>query len=182
MENPPNSQPFCRSRDGRPPHLSCIPDFFFFRGKKTWARQVDYFFIGEKMAVWWTLLQTCYSSRFNQDIPTFQYKFRGIPISLFHVWKSHFFCFVWKLEKQKGVSCCRMSHVSKPTKFGLKINFMIGWIDGLGWILCTPGLNEWNRLGLASFSCRPSLRDVTLSDFFIKSNFKGARAKLKTTF
>ena len=25
-------------------------------------------------------------------------------------------------------------------------------------------------------------RDVNLSDFFIKSNFKGARANLKTTF
>ena len=33
-----------------------------------------------------------------------------------------------------------MARVSKPTKFGLKINVMIGWI------LCTPGLSDWSRL------------------------------------
>ena len=36
-------------------------------------------------------LQTCHSSRFNRDIPIFQYKFRRIPISRFHVWKSRVF-------------------------------------------------------------------------------------------
>ena len=35
--------------------------------------------------------QTCHSSRFNRDIPIFQYKFRSIPISRFHVWKSQVF-------------------------------------------------------------------------------------------
>ena len=44
-----------------------------------------------------------------------------------------------------------MARVSKPTKFGLKINVMIGWI------LCTPRLSEWSRLGLASLSRRPEL-------------------------
>ena len=44
-----------------------------------------------------------------------------------------------------------MARVSKPTKFGLKINAMIGWI------LCTPRLSEWSRLGLASLSRRPEL-------------------------
>ena len=78
--------------------------FFYSRGKKTWARQVDYFFIGKKWRYDATLLQTCHSSRFNPDIPIFQYKSRGILISRFHLWKSHFFCFVSKLEKLKGVS------------------------------------------------------------------------------
>ena len=54
-------------------------------------------------------------------------------------------------RKQKGVSLCRMAPVSKPTKFGLKINVMIGRI------LCTPLLNEWSRLGLACLSRRPDL-------------------------
>ena len=41
--------------------------FFTFVGKKTWARQVDYFFIREKMVVWPD------TTRFNLDIPIFQY-------------------------------------------------------------------------------------------------------------
>ena len=61
------------------------------------------------------------------------------------------FCFVSKLEKQKGVSLFCMARVYKPTKFKLKINAMIGWI------LCTPRLSEWSRLGLASLSRRPEL-------------------------
>ena len=69
--------------------------------------------------------QTCHSSRFNRDIPIFQYKSRSIPISRFHV-KIRSFCFISKLEKQKGVSFCCVARVSKPTKFGLKINAMIG--------------------------------------------------------
>ena len=36
-------------------------------------------------------IQTCHSSRFNRDIPIFQYKSRRIPISRFHVWKSRVF-------------------------------------------------------------------------------------------
>ena len=92
--------------------------------------------------------QTCHSSRFNRDIPIFQHKFRSIPISRV---KIPSFCLVSKLEKQKGVSFCCMAHVSKPTKFGLKINAMIGWI------LCTPRLSEWSMLGLASLSRRPEL-------------------------
>ena len=123
-------------------NLSLASWLFFYRGKKWWYGS--------------TLLQTCHSSRFNLDIPIFQYKSRSITITRFHVWKSQvFFCFL--IVKQKGVSRCRMPHVSKPTKCGLKINFMIGWIDGLGWILCTPRLSEWSRLGLASLSRRPSL-------------------------
>ena len=43
----------------------------------------------------------------------------------------------------------------KPIKCGLKINFIIGWIDGLGLILWTPRLSEWSRL--ASLSRRPEL-------------------------
>ena len=44
-----------------------------------------------------------------------------------------------------------MARVPKPTKFGLKINAMIGWI------LRTPRLSEWSRLGLASLSRGPEL-------------------------
>ena len=44
-----------------------------------------------------------------------------------------------------------MARVSKPTKFGLKINVMIGWI------LCTLRLSKWSRLGLASLSRRSEL-------------------------
>ena len=65
------------------------------------------------------------------------------------------FCFVSKLDKQKGASLCRMARVFKPTKFGLKIIFIIGWIDSLGSILWTPRLSEWSRL--ASLSRRPEL-------------------------
>ena len=61
------------------------------------------------------------------------------------------------MDKQKGVSLCRMARVFKPTKCGLKINFIIGWIDGLGLILWTPRLSEWSRLGLASLFRRPEL-------------------------
>ena len=68
-------------------------------------------------------MQTCHSSRFNRDIPIFQYKSRPIPISRV---KIPSFCFVSKLEKQKVVSLCCMARVSKPTKFWLKINAMIG--------------------------------------------------------
>ena len=84
-------------------------------------------------------MQTCHSSLFNLDTPIFQCKSRSTPISRFHVWKSRV-CLVSKLEKQKGVSLCCMARVSKPTKFGLKINVMIGWI------LCTLRLSEWSRL------------------------------------
>ena len=49
-----------------------------------------------------------------------------------------------------------MARASKSTKFGLKINVMIGWI------LCTPRLSEWSRLGLASPSGRPELGHATL--------------------
>ena len=84
-------------------------------------------------------------------IPIFQYKSRSIPIYRFHVWKSRVFISFWNWKKQKGVSLCCMARVSKPTKFGLKINAVIGWI------LCTPRLSEWSRLGLASLSCRPEL-------------------------
>ena len=94
------------------------------------------------------IVQTCHSSRFNRDIPIFQYKSRHFPIPRV---KIPSFCFVSKLEKQKGVSLCCMARVSKPTKFGLKINAMIGWI------LCTPRLSEWSRLGLASLSRHPEL-------------------------
>ena len=96
-------------------------------------------------------MQTCHSSRFNRDIPIFQYKFRSIPISRFHVWKSRVFVSFRNWKKQKGVSLCCMARVSKPTKFGLKIKVMIGWI------LCTPPLSKWSRLGLASLSRRPEL-------------------------
>ena len=117
--------------------------FFTFVGKKNLSPASWLFFLsGKKWRFDPTLLQTCHSSRFNQDIPIFQYKSRGIPIFWFYVWKSQVFVFVSKLEKQKGFSLCRMSHVSKPTKLGLKINFMIGWIEGLGWILCTARLSE----------------------------------------
>ena len=61
------------------------------------------------------------------------------------------FCFISKSEKQKGLSLCCMARVSKPTKSGLKVNVVIGWI------LCTPRLSEWSRLGLASLSRRPEL-------------------------
>ena len=87
-------------------------------------------------------------------IPIFQYKSRTIPISRLHVWKSRVFV-LFKLDKRKGVSLCRMARVFKPTKCGLKINFIIGWIDGLSWILCTLWLSEWSRL--APLSCRPEL-------------------------
>ena len=65
------------------------------------------------------------------------------------------FCFVSKLDKHKGVSLCCMACVFKRTKCGLKIIFIIGWIDGLGLILWTPRLSEWSRL--ASLSRRPEL-------------------------
>ena len=94
--------------------------------------------------------QTCHSSRFNRDIPIFQHKSRSIPISRLYVWKSRVFV-SFRDWKKKGVSFCCMARVSKPTKFGLKINAMIGWI------LCTPRLSEWSRLGLASLSGRPEL-------------------------
>ena len=61
------------------------------------------------------------------------------------------FLFRFEIGKTKGISLCCMARVSKPTKFGLKINAMIGWI------LCTPRLSEWSRLGLASLSRRPEL-------------------------
>ena len=82
--------------------------------------------------------QTFHSSQFNRDISIPRVK---IPS----------FCFVSKLEKQKGLSLCCMARISKPTKFGLKINAMIRWI------LCTPRLSEWSRLGLAPLSRRPEL-------------------------
>ena len=141
--------------------LRIYPEFLIFL--KTFVEKKNlslaswlFFLSGKKWRYDATLLQTCHSSRFNPDIPIFQYKSRArsFPISCV---KIPVFCFVSKLEKQKGVSRCHMSHVSKPTKCGLKINFMIGWIDGLGWIFCTPRLSEWSRLGLASLSRRPSL-------------------------
>ena len=97
-------------------------------------------------------LHTCHSSRFNQDIPIFQYKSRTFPIPRV---KIPGFCFVSKLDKQKGVSFCRMARVFKPTKYVLKINFIIPWIYSLGFILWTPRLSEWSRL--ASLSCHPEL-------------------------
>ena len=133
--------------------------FFFLPSwkKKTWARQVDYFYRGKNGGM---MRHYCRPATHLDliRIPRFFRTILDLEVSWFHVWKYQFFCFVSKLEKQQGVSCCRMSHVSKkPTKCGLKINFMIGWIDGLGWILCTPRLSEWSRLGLASLSPRPSL-------------------------
>ena len=106
-------------RDGRP------PDFFIFTfvEKKPEPGKLTIFLSGKKWRYDATLLQTCHSSRFNPDIPIFQYRSRSIPISCV---KIPVFCFVLKLEKQKGVSRCRMSHVSKPTKCGLKINFIMG--------------------------------------------------------
>ena len=65
------------------------------------------------------------------------------------------FCFVSQLDKQKGVSLCRMASVFKPSKWGLKINFIINLIDGLGLILWTPRLSEWSRL--ASLSRHPEV-------------------------
>ena len=85
--------------------------------------------------------QTCHSSRFNRDIPIFQYKSRTIPITCVKILG---FCFISKLDIQKGASLC-----------GLKMNFIIGWIDGLGLILWTPRLSKWSRL--ASLSRRPEL-------------------------
>ena len=48
-----------------------------------------------------------------------------------------------------------MALVFKPTGYVLKINFIIGWIDGLGLILWTPRLSEWSSL--ATLSRRPEL-------------------------
>ena len=117
--------------------------FFLLSWKKTWARQVGFFFIGEKMAVW---------SDTTADLPRISRFFcTNIEVSRFpdSTSENPTFCFVLKLEKQKRISLCRMSHVSKPTKRGLKINCMVGWINGLGWILCTLRLSEWGRLGVA---------------------------------
>ena len=145
--------------------------FFTFMEKKTWARQVDYFFIGEKWQYDPTLMQTCHSSQFfskNLEIyPDFPIPRAKIPG----------FCFVSKLEKQKGVSLCRMSHVSKLTKRGLKINFMIGWIDGLSWILCTLLLSEWGRLaGMGILRIFPHLR-ISAVSIFPHSNQRERNAK-----
>ena len=74
-------------RDGRPPVLSGIPDYFFFTlvEKKPEPGKLTIFLSEKKWQYDATLLQTCHSSRFNPDIPIFQYKSRGILISRFHL-------------------------------------------------------------------------------------------------
>ena len=130
--------------------------FFTFVEKKTLSPASWLFLSGKKWRNDATLLQTCQSSRFNPDIPIFQYKSRSRSILIPRVKIPVFFCFVSKLEKNN-----KASHVvacpQKAHKVWAKNKFMIGWIDGLGWFLCTLRLSEWSRLGLASLSPRPLL-------------------------
>ena len=125
--------------------------FFYFCGKTAWARRVDCFFYRGKMTIWTMIWHFCRPATHTDFIGISRFFTTNLEVSRFpdSTCKIPGFCFVSKLEKQRGVSLCRMSHVSKPTKRGLKINFMIGWIDGLGWILCTPWLSEGGRLGVA---------------------------------
>ena len=82
----------------------------------------------------------------------------NLEVSWLHVWKSLFFLFCFEIRKiKRRLTLSHVPCLQKPTKCGLKINFLIGWIDGFGWILCTPRLSEWSRLGIASLSPRPSL-------------------------
>ena len=62
-----------------------------------------------------------------------------------------------------------MARVSIPTKFGLKINVMFGWI------LCTLWLSEWSRLGLASLSPSPRTRPNMMPLFRRSEEFRWFR-------
>ena len=102
-------------RDGRPPDLSGIPDFFFYfcRKKTTWARQVDYIFIGEKNGG--MIRHYCRPATHPDLIRISQFFSTNLEVSRFphSTCENTQFFFVlfrnWKNKKASHVVACPMS-------------------------------------------------------------------------
>ena len=112
-------------RDGPPPDFSGIPDFFFTSvKKKTWVRQVDYFFCLGKIGG--IIRHYCR--------PATKYKIsRSIRISRFHVWKSQVFVLFrnWKKKKASHFVACLQAHKTwAKNKFYDRLNWR-PWLNPL---------------------------------------------------
>ena len=105
---------YVKFRDGRPPHLSAIPDFFFlllWKNKPEPGKLTIFFNRGKKWRYDPTLLQTCHSSQFNRISRFFSTNLEVFRFPDSTCENSRFlFCFEnWKNKKGSHFVACPMS-------------------------------------------------------------------------